>query len=53
MWMEQIEMELNGREELLNPTIVKQRLTTFNGSSVYDTHDKKVVGRGKRNRKMA
>ena len=53
MWMEQIEMEPNGREELLNPTTVKQRLATFNGSGVYGTYDRKVVRRGKRNRKMA
>ena len=42
-------MEPNGREELLNSTTV----ATFNGSGIYGTHDRKVVKRGKRNRKMA
>ena len=28
-------------------------LATFNGSVIYGTHDGKVVGRGKRNKKMA
>ena len=47
-------MELNGREELLNPTAVTEAgLTTFNGSVIYDTHNGEMVRRGKRNRKMA
>ena len=54
MWMEQNGMELNGREELLNPTAATELgLATFNGSVIYGTHDGKMVERGKRNRKMA
>ena len=42
MWMEQIGMEPNGREELLNPsTGPKLCLTMFNSSGVYDIHDRK------------
>ena len=36
--MEQNEMDLNGREKLLNPT--KLRLATFDSNGVYGTHDR-------------
>ena len=46
--MELNEMELNGREDQLNPIA-----STVYGSGVYNTHDKKVVEKGKGNREMA
>ena len=47
-------MELNGREELLNPTAaIEARPATFNDSVIYGTHDGEMVRRGKMNRKMA
>ena len=39
-----------GAAELPHP---KLRLAMFNGSVFYGTHNKEMVGRGKRNRKMA
>ena len=54
MWMELNKMELNRMEELLNLTaMTKTGLATFNGSVIYSTHNNKMVGRGKRNGKMA
>ena len=42
------------REELLTQIAsTKLCLAMFNGSGVYGTHDREVVGKGKRNRKMA
>ena len=53
MWMEQIEMEPNGREELLTQTAsTSTRLATFNGSVVYGTHESEMVRHWKGNRKM-
>ena len=47
-------MEQNERRVLLNSSVTtKIRPPTFNGSVVYGTHDGKMVGRGKRNGKMA
>ena len=52
--MEQNEMERNGRKVLLNLTaMTKTGLATFNGSVIYGTYDGEMVGRGKRNGKMA
>ena len=46
--MELNEMELNGREDQLNPIA-----STVYGSGVYGTHESEMVGQGKRNRKVA
>ena len=46
--MEPNGMELNGREELLNPTPQpKLGLATFNGSAIYGTYDVKWSEEGK------
>ena len=41
------------RAEGVGGTATPERLTTFNGISIYSTHDRKRVERGKTNLKMA
>ena len=43
----------SGRSCCTKPPQSKLRLAPFNGSVVNDTYNREVVGRGKRNRKMA
>ena len=45
--------QMRGKSCWIQLLWLKLHLAMFNGSGVYGTHDRKVVGRGKRNRKMA